>query len=493
MSVTLGAVLDRLRAESLITGIPDELETALQVDAITTDSRFVRPGTLFCAVRGAAGDGHDFLAAAADSGAVATLVELEAPGVSVPQIRVGSTRRAAAFAAAELYDDPWNGITLIGVTGTNGKTTTVEVLRHLLARSGRAASMGTLGLIGPDGRRLPGAANLTTPGPAQFAEEMRRLVDDGVQAVAMEVSSHALAQERVAAARFSAAIYTNLSRDHLDYHGTFEEYRAAKLKLLGLIGSGGVAAANVDDPAWATISRDGVHIIRFGTQGRGEVQAENIRYGADGADWHLHTPSCTSPVHLPLFGPFNVYNALGAAAALWGLGWRAEQIAEGLAIVGQVPGRLERIPGVAGPTILIDYAHTPDALERALQALRPFVEGRLIVVFGAGGDRDRGKRPEMGRVAAENADLSIVTSDNPRHEDPVAIAAQIEAGMGDAPRLRILDRREAIARALELATPSDLVLLAGKGHETYQVWGDEHRPFDERLVVAELLEQGIGR
>jgi len=190
---------------------------------------------------------------------------------------------------------------------------------------------------------------------------------------------------------------------------------------------------------------------------------------------------------MPLFGIYNVYNALGAAAALWGMGWTAERIAEGLSGVPQVPGRLERVPGTSGPAILIDYAHTPDALERALQALRPLVQGRLIVVFGAGGDRDRGKRPAMGAVAAENADFSIVTTDNPRHEDPLAIAEDIESGMGGAPRLRIIDRREAIARAIDLAMPRDLVLLSGKGHETYQIWGDEHRHFDEREVVAEIL------
>jgi UDP-N-acetylmuramoyl-L-alanyl-D-glutamate--2,6-diaminopimelate ligase len=323
-----------------------------------------------------------------------------------------------------------------------------------------------------------------------MAEVFRRLADSGVRSVAMEVSSHALDQDRVAAMSFDASIFTNLTRDHLDYHGSIESYRAAKLKLVDRIRIGGVLAANADDAAWDGIGRPGVHLVRFGTQGRGEVQAEKIRYGGDGVEWDFFTPSCTAPVRVPLFGAYNVSNALGAAAALWGLGWTAERIAEGLSSLPPVPGRLERLPG-SGPKVLIDYAHTPDALERALQALRAQTDGRVIVVFGAGGDRDRGKRPEMGRVAAENADLAIVTSDNPRTEDPGVIADQIEAGMGGAPRLRILDRREAIRRAIEIAEPSDIVLLAGKGHETYQIWGDEYRPFDERQIVAAIREASV--
>jgi UDP-N-acetylmuramoyl-L-alanyl-D-glutamate--2,6-diaminopimelate ligase len=336
---------------------------------------------------------------------------------------------------------------------------------------------------------VPDTLGLTTPGPVEFAAMMRRLVDEGAVAVAMEVSSHALDQDRVAAASFAAGVFTNLTRDHLDYHRTLEAYRAAKLKLVDLIRPGGVLVTNIDDPAWDGVRRDGVHLLRYGLEGRGEVQAEGIRLGAGGVEWQLHTPSCTAPVQLPLVGSYNIQNALAAAAALWGLGWTSAQIAEGLADLEQVPGRLERLPAPVEPAILIDYAHTPDALERALQALRPLVSGRLIVVFGAGGDRDPGKRPEMGRVAAANADLVIVTSDNPRHEDPRRIAEDIEQGMGDAYHLRILDRREAIAQAIEIARPKDLVLLAGKGHETYQIWGDEVRPFDEREVVAEILRE----
>lgn len=489
MTATLHDVARRLAAEGLLpeaefAGIPDR-----PIALATTDSRLVRPGALFCAVRGTTGDGHRHLSAAREAGAAAALVEVADPEVDLLQIVVGNSRRAAAFTAAEMYRDPWREITLIGITGTNGKTTTSAILRHLMGRREPAASIGTLGLVGPDGLTVPGTEGLTTPGPIQFAQLIRSMVDTGVRSVAMEVSSHALEQHRVSAASFSGAVFTNLTRDHLDYHGTVDAYRRAKITLVELVRPGGVLAVNADDPAWSGIGRDGVHLVRFGVQRRGEVQAEDVSFRNGGVEWHLHTPSCSARVRMPLFGMYNVYNALAAAAVLWGLGWNSERIAAGFESLEQVPGRLERLPHPTGPTILVDYAHTPDALSRALQALRPLVSGRLIVVFGAGGDRDRGKRPEMGRVAAENADLSIVTTDNPRHEDPLSIAEDIESGMGGAPRLRILDRREAIARAIELATPRDLVLLAGKGHETYQIWGDEHRPFDERRVVEEILSR----
>jgi UDP-N-acetylmuramoyl-L-alanyl-D-glutamate--2,6-diaminopimelate ligase len=490
VSVPLSRIVDRLRREDLLgADNPTAAVDEAIVSDVTTDSRMLQPGALFCAIRGVAGDGHSFLGAASQAGAVAALVESPDRSVSLPQIVVKDGRKASAHAAAEFYRDPWKEVMLIGVTGTNGKTTTVSILRHLMGMSRSAASIGTLGLIGPDGRIMPGTEGLTTPGPAQLARAMRRLVDEGVRSVAMEVSSHALEQQRVSAASFAAAIFTNLSRDHLDYHPSLEAYREAKLKLVDLIRPGGVLVTNIDDPAWDGVRRDGVHLVRYGTQGRGEIQAQEVSFGAEGAEWKLITPSCTADVHLPLFGVYNVSNALGAAAALWALGWPAEQIAEGFTNLRQVPGRLERIEGPAGVPVVIDYAHTPDALERALRALRPLTPGRLIVVFGAGGNRDKGKRPQMGRVASELADLAIVTTDNPRNEDPITIIEAIESGMGAGSRKRIVDRREAIAHAIDVAVPGDLILLAGKGHETYQIWGNEQRPFDERLVVEEILKQ----
>lgn len=492
MSVKLGPILERLDGVGSLASRPGGDVDGIDITSVVADSRQVVEGSLFCAIRGNSGDGHAFLEAAARGGAAAALVETPHEGLAIPQVEVTSGRRAAAFAAGAFYGDPWAELRLIGVTGTNGKTTTVAILRQLMTVLMPSASIGTLGVIGEDGRPVPGTEGLTTPGPIQFARDMRMLADRGVRGVAMEVSSHALDQERVIAARFSAAIFTNLTRDHLDYHHTLEAYRAAKLRLADLVKPNGVLAINADEPAWSGLHREGVHSLRFGTQGRGEVQAENIRFNAGGAEWHLSTPSCTAPIRMPLLGTYNIYNALGAATALWGLGWTADQIAEGLESLEQVPGRLERLTTDRGATLLIDYAHTPDALERALGAVRPLTDGKVIVVFGAGGDRDPGKRSVMGEVAAANADFSIVTSDNPRSEDPAVIADAIEAGMGDAPRERILDRRDAIAHAIEIAGPDDVILLAGKGHETYQIWGNEYRPFDERLIIREILEQRKG-
>jgi UDP-N-acetylmuramoyl-L-alanyl-D-glutamate--2,6-diaminopimelate ligase len=482
---TLTRILERLARQGLLRG--EQLPTGeTAIWNVATDSREVEPGTLFCALAGTTADGHRFLPQVAERGAVAALVERPVVGVDLRQVPVADGRLAAAHAAGELWNDPWNELSLVGITGTNGKTTTAAILRHLLAQRAPAASIGTLGVIGADGEVVPGSEALTTPGPVDTARWLRRLADDAVTAVAMEVSSHALHQGRVAAARFDAAIFTNLSRDHLDYHHTLDAYRASKLRLLELLKPGAAAIVNAEDPAWAHVGAE--QVVRFG--GMGDVRAENLRAGAGGMEATLVVPDGRAALRIPLFGSYNVANTLAAAAALWTLCWTAEEIGAGLGTLPQVPGRLERVPGPAGvPAVLLDYAHTPDALERALAALRPLVRGELVVVFGAGGDRDPGKRTEMGRVAAAGADRVIVTSDNPRTEDPNAIADAIESGMGDAPRLRLLDRREAIRRAILDAGADDVVLLAGKGHETYQIWGTEKLPFDERVIVRALFAE----
>lgn len=489
-SVSLGAVLERLAARDLLAA-PAAEAPAATLHGVRTDSRRVRPGDLFCAIRGTAGDGHLHLAAAAARGAVAALVEDPVPPVSLPQIRVRDGRTAAAYAAAAVWRDPWDDLALLGVTGTNGKTTTAAILRHLLACRAPAGSVGTLGVVGAAGRVLPGTEGLTTPGPAEAAEWLRLLHDGGVRAVAMEASSHALDQHRLAAVRFDVGVFTNLSRDHLDYHGTPEAYRDAKLRLLRLLKPGGAAVVNTDDPAWAGVAAPpGRRTVGYGLAPGAEVSALDIAPDRGGTTWTLQTRDGAARTHTPLLGAFNLANALAAAAALWALGWKAREVADGLADAPQVPGRLESVPTPPGAAaVVIDYAHTPDALERALGALRPLTPGRLVVVFGAGGDRDRGKRPAMGEAVASGADLAILTSDNPRREDPARIADDVEAGMGAAPRLRVLDRREAIRRALREAGPGDLVLLAGKGHETYQIRGEERHPFDEREVVRELLAE----
>ncbi|MDQ3388008.1 MAG: UDP-N-acetylmuramoyl-L-alanyl-D-glutamate--2,6-diaminopimelate ligase [Gemmatimonadota bacterium] len=489
MSVTLAEITARLEREGLLR---DPVAAAaagvgLTLQGVTTDSRGVAEGTLFCAVTGTGSDGHDFLHDAAAAGAAAALVERAQPAVPLAQIEVTHGRLAAAHAAGRFFGDPWRELTLVGITGTNGKTTTAAILRHLLSRRGGAASIGTLGAVGADGEVLPGTDGLTTPGPVESSQWLRRLVDDGARGVAVEVSSHALHQGRVAAIRFDAVIFTNLTRDHLDYHATMEEYRSAKLRLLDLLKPDGVAVLNADDPAWAGVRAEHARSVRFGRSASAELRAEEPRAEAAGTEFILRGPEGAQRVRLPLLGDFNVANALGAAAALRGLGWPLEEIALGLESLPPVPGRLERVDAPGEIPVLIDFAHTPDALEGVLRTLRPLTTGRLILVFGAGGDRDRGKRPEMGRVAARFADLTVVTSDNPRTEDPERIADDIERGMGDAPRLRLLDRGEAIRHALAEARPGDLVLLAGKGHERYQIRGTESRPFDERVVVREVF------
>jgi UDP-N-acetylmuramoyl-L-alanyl-D-glutamate--2,6-diaminopimelate ligase len=488
--VRLATIADRLAREGLLLEPLAPAERERAVTGITLDSRRVEPGWVFCALRGHDADGHLYIPDAEARGAAAVMVESEGRGGTLPQLRVRDGRRAAAAAAAAFFRDPWEEMLLVGVTGTNGKTTSVAILRHVLGAQGPAGSVGTLGVVDVEGNTLPGTQGLTTPDAVEAARWLRALSDGGARATAMEVSSHALDQGRLAAVRFDGAMFTNLSRDHLDYHGSLEAYRAAKLRLLDLVAPGGVVVVNADDPAWANVEKPGTRRVSFGFGAGSEVRAENVRADGPSTRWTLVVPGDSAEVDLPLLGGYNTSNALGAAAVLWALGWSAAAVAERLASLPQVPGRLERVPAAEGaPLVVIDYAHTPDALERALEALRERTAGRLIAVFGAGGDRDRGKRPEMGRVAAARADFSVLTSDNPRGEDAAAIVAEIESGMGDAPRRTLLDRAEAIRHAVAAARPGDVVLLAGKGHENYQIWGNEVRPFDERSIALEALAE----
>ena len=459
-----------------------------RVTTITDDSRSVQPGGLFLAVRGSDRDGHDYLESAAAAGAALALVE-DVTRTPLPALVVQDTRRAAGVAAAAFYSFPARSLWFVGVTGTNGKTTTVGMLRHLLDEpDARAASIGTLGvLVGSSGESVEGGDGLTTPGPVELQRLLRVLSGRGVRTIAMEVSSHALHQRRVEGVMFDAGIFTNLTRDHLDYHGTMEEYRQAKAMLLDLLGEHGIAVINADDPAWSGLPE--VHqMVYFGTGAGAAVRAEDVRFTPRGSRWTLAMGNERHEVALPLIGDFNLANALAAAAAAWSLGLPSSTIAERLTSLPQVPGRLEIISD--NPTVLRDYAHTPDALDRAIAAVRPFTSGSLVVVFGCGGDRDRGKRPEMGRIAEQGADRVILTSDNPRTEDPERIMDDVEAGMSSGRHERVEDRRLAIARALALAGEGDVILLAGKGHETYQVRGTTKLPFDERAIVRELINNG---
>ena len=461
----------------------------LAVGGVQQDSRAVGPGDLFVAWAGASQDAHDYLGAAAAAGARAAIVERPVPGTGIPQLQVDNARLAAAVAAGFVAGSPWPGLRVAGVTGTNGKTTTAFLLRGLLGRAARAAAIGTLGVVGPEGR-MGEDIGLTTPGPVRIAGLISELVRTGVDSVVIETSSHALDQFRLDGVRFDVMAFTNLTRDHLDYHGTFERYLAAKARLLELGREGATAVINADDPAWAALRPRGP-VLRYGTGKEADLRALAIRLTARGSRFDLALEGVRIPVTLALPGRFNVYNALCAAACALALGQPLEAVAAGLGEASPVPGRLERI--AKDPfDVFVDFAHTPDALHQVAGTLKALVAGRLIVVFGAGGDRDPTKRPEMGAAVSRHADIAVVTSDNPRTEDPAAIAAEVAEGVTGCDSVEILDRREAIRWALERARPGDAVLLAGKGHEAYQIVGTEKRPFDERRMVRDCLAAGRG-
>lgn len=477
----------RIRAALADAGLLTEVRGELPASAsgISDDSRTVERGSLFVAVRGTHSDGHDFLEAAAARGATLAIVD-DAGRTSLPALAVTKGREAAALAAATAFGNPAASLKLIGVTGTNGKTTTTSILRHLLDDgSASSASIGTLGvMVGSDGRTTPGGGGLTTPGPVELQRVLRALVDGGVGSVAMEVSSHSLDQRRVDGIQFNVVVFTNLTRDHLDYHGTMDAYLAAKARLLEYVAPDGAVVVNADAVEWRSL-RPPCAPMTFAIHHPADVRAEGVRYTPRGSEWRLVAGEKSEDVRLPLIGDVNVQNALAAVAAALALKLPLRVIAARLNAVPQVPGRLEVI--AIKPTVLRDYAHTPDALERALATARDFTKGKLIVMFGCGGDRDKGKRPLMGQIAERGADVVIVTSDNPRTEDPDSIIDEIESGMKASRHERVTDRHAAIERALQMATDGDIVLLAGKGHETYQIRGTVSYPFDEKEIVKDIM------
>lgn len=452
---------------------------------IADDSRQVREGYLFCAVPGTRLDGRDFLDRARAAGAAAALLEETDPACPLPQLVVPDARAATAHLAALFHGDPGRLLDAVGVTGTNGKTTTVWLLRHLLAGLGPAASLGTLGSIGTDGRRDPG--RLTTPGPVALMEALAGLRERGADYVALEISSHALDQRRTDGLPLAAAVFTNLSREHMEYHPDMEHYRRAKLRLARLVRPGGTCVVNADEPAWSDLDPGRAGRLTFGLAQGADVRAVQMEASPGGSRWTLTAGGRSARVDLPLPGRFNVSNALAAAAAAVALGLDVEAAAARLSSAPQVPGRMEvlrREPFL----VLRDYAHTPEAMERVLATVRP-ERGRLLVLFGCGGDRDPGKRPLMGGVAVRGADLVFLTTDNPRSEEPEDIVRDIESGMEDVPHRVVLDRREAIQAALDEARPGDVVLLAGKGHEDYQIFGERREPFDEKAIVTRLMDE----
>lgn len=456
-----------------------------RVRGLATDSRAVSPGDLFLALPGTVSDGHEFVSHAIEQGAAAVMGERSVARGAVAEVIVGDSRRAAQVVAERWYGRPADGLDLIGVTGTNGKTTTTMLLRHLLNVGEAVGSIGTLGALDGNSRPVPSTAGvLTTPGPVDLQATLAAMIGSGVKRVVMETSSHSLEQGRLDGLQFAGAVFTNLSRDHLDYHGTMEAYRESKLRLTQYLSLDGIAVVNRDEPAWSEVR--GPRTVSFGEHADAEVRVSHVMLDTTGSRFEISGIYGTRTVDLPLMGGFNVDNALAASAGALALGEDLDRVVQRLASAPQVPGRMERISASPCP-VLRDYAHTPDALERVLQTLRPLVPGRLIVVFGCGGDRDRGKRQIMGRIAAEWADIPVLTSDNPRTEDPEAILDDVEGGMVGTDHLRIADRREAISAAVSAAAAADTVVLAGKGHETYQIIGTERLAFDEVAIVRELV------
>ena len=461
---------------------PDDVE----ILGVTQDSRTVEPGDLFLAWTGSAWDAHVFVAQAAESGAAAAVVERYVPEAEIPQVQVSDGRLAAALAADAILGSPWAELFTVGVTGTNGKTTTALLAQHLLGARGASGVVGTLGLVHPDGSVGEGTQGLTTPGPVAISTWLADLAREGVGSVTIEASSHALEQRRLDGVRFDAVVFTNLSQDHLDYHADMGAYFRAKSHLLNLTKEEGCVVINADDAHWKDLPIQGLHTVTYGIDEPADLRADGIESGSSGTRFRMGGAAGEVDVDLPLIGRFNVENCLAAAGVGTVAGLSLEAVADRLASVPQIPGRLEMV--ARNPfSVVIDFAHTPDALRRVLATMRPLISGRLIVVFGAGGDRDRAKRPDMARAVAQVADLVVITSDNPRTEDPESIIDDIVPGMNGSPFERLADRREAIAYALAQARSGDLVLLAGKGHERYQVIGTERRPFDERSIIGEHL------
>jgi UDP-N-acetylmuramoyl-L-alanyl-D-glutamate--2,6-diaminopimelate ligase len=469
-------------AAAVVPGAEIRGDAGVPLADVAFDSRHVAPDALFFCVPGVVRDGHDHAGEAIGSGASALVVErwLDHPA---PQVRVPSVRRAMGPMSAVVFGDPASSLTIAGITGTNGKTTIVHLLDAVFRAAGRRT--GTIGTIGAHVDGEPVALARTTPEAPDLHRLLARMRDEGVTAVAMEVSSHALDQDRVGGLRFDAATFTNLSQDHLDHHGTMEAYFSAKASLF-TADRARIGVVNLDDPWGRRLLDAALPLTTYGLDRDAAVRAVEVEAGAAGVAFRVEGRRVESP----LSGAFNVSNVLGAYATARALGIDADAAVAGLATVRSVPGRMEPVDVGQDFLAVVDYAHTPDSIRTVLAAARPLATGRVIVVFGCGGDRDRAKRFPMGAAATEGADLTVVTTDNPRSEDPSAIIAEVEAGAAAGGGRYVVepDRRAAIRLALEDARAGDVVVVAGKGHETEQELADRSIPFDDREVVREELE-----
>lgn len=463
------------------------------ITSITADSRQARPGSVFIAIPGYQTDGHNYIAAAIAAGAVAVIYQ--SPGfegllADAASLRVDDARLATAIVADRFFDHPSGKMAVIAISGTNGKTTTVTMLDAIF----RAAKLtpGTVGTLGATvgDRHLPG--DRTTPDAIGLQGAFAEMVDAGVTHAAVEVTSHALDLHRAYGTRFAAAVFTNLSQDHLDWHHTMEAYFASKAVLFTdyvRFSPEMRGAVNIDDPWGPRLAELAeCEVITYGIQAPADVAAVDARLSPLGTSFGLSISGETAPLHTPLAGRHNIYNCLAAAAAARAVGIDLPTIVAGLEAVSRIDGRLERVERDASFTVMVDYAHTPEALQNVLTAVRDLTANRVICVFGCGGDRDKTKRPKMGAIAAEMSDVVVVTSDNPRSEAPEAIIADILGGIERTDVIVEPDRRLAIAAAVELAAPGDVVLLAGKGHEVYQEVAGRRIDFDDRVVAAEIID-----
>ncbi|MFD0715134.1 UDP-N-acetylmuramoyl-L-alanyl-D-glutamate--2,6-diaminopimelate ligase [Paenibacillus sp. GCM10027626] len=465
---------------------------------IQTDSRKVQPGDLFICLPGHTVDGHDYAQSAIEHGAAALVVERLLTGIAEPQLVVKNARFAMAVIADWYYGHPSHAMKLIGITGTNGKTTTTYLVERIFADNGyRPGVIGTVEMR-YNGQVLPMSG--TTPDALELQRHLAEMVKAGTDCCAMEVSSHALEQGRVKGCRYRTAIFTNLTQDHLDYHGTMERYAAAKGLFFSRLGNAfgdeserSYAVLNADDAASGEFAAlTAAEVLTYGVEQAADVRASNIQITSRGTAFQVDTYKGSTMITLKMAGKFNVYNALAAITAALIENIPLEQIKASLEAIAGVPGRVEAVDAGQPFAVIVDYAHTPDGLENVLKAVQQFAAKRMICVFGCGGDRDRAKRPIMGAIAAAYADHVIITSDNPRTEEPQQILRDIESGLKSRAEQEIsyelvADRREAIQKAVEMASPDDVVLIAGKGHETYQIIGMEKLPFDDREVAKEAI------
>lgn len=495
-----------MRLRELVGSIRDEIETItgdldVEVKGVVCDSRKVSDGDIFVCIKGHKADGHMFIGDAISRGSAAIVLEdVPSQEIPVPVIKVKNARKALALLSSAFFGNPSSLLKMVGITGTNGKTTTLYLIESVMKAAG--IEVGVIGTVSYrfSGRSFP--APQTTPDPPELQRLLSHMVEEGVTHIVMEVSSHALKQDRVLGCLYDLSVFTNLTRDHLDFHGDMEDYFLSKARLFWEF-TKGKAILNADDPYSRRIMEgvpESVEVLTYGLEAdMADISAKVLEAGADGARFELVVRGKEKfPVRISLPGTiYNIYNAIAAASVSLELGIPQKEIMEGLEGLRSVPGRFEMVDCGQDFTVVVDYAHTDDALRRALIAARGMTKGKVITVFGCGGDRDRTKRPLMGKVAAMLSDFFVITSDNPRSEDPMEIINEIVEGVKEVCPGRerydiIPDRKEAIYRAIGMAGPGDLVLIAGKGHETYQIIGSEVRHFDDREVAREALSERYG-